>query len=46
MADNEALPFLNGAGGHVWMHGRCHTPWMKRRRAEAEAALAALGVKP
>ena len=33
-------------GGHVWMHGRCHAPWMKRGRAEAEAALAALGVKP
>ncbi len=46
MADNEALPFLSGAGRHVWMHGRCHAPWMKRRRAEAEAALAALGVKP
>ncbi len=45
MADNEALPFLNGTGGHVWMHGGCHAPWMKRRRAEAEAALAALGVK-
>ncbi len=46
LADADALPFLNGAGGHVWMHGRCHAPWMKRRRSEAEAALAALGVKP
>ncbi len=46
LADADAVPFLNGAGGHVWMHGRCHAPWMKRRRAEAEAALAALGVKP
>ncbi len=46
LADADALPFLNGAGGHVWMHARCHAPWMKRRRAEAEAALAALGVKP
>ena len=43
---DDALPFLNGAGGHVWMHGRCHAAWMKRPRAEAEAALAALGVTP
>ncbi len=46
LADADALPVLNGAGGHVWMHGRCHAPWMKRRRFDAEAALAALGVKP
>ncbi len=42
----DGLPYLTGDGGHVWMHGRCHAPWMKRRRGEAEAALASLGVKP
>ncbi len=42
----DGLPFLTGAGGHTWLHCGCHAPWMKRRRGEAEAALAALGVNP
>ncbi len=36
----NALPFLTGGGGHVWLHRRCHPTWMARRRAEAERALA------
>ncbi len=46
MADNEALPFLNGAGGHVWMHGRCHAGWMARRKADAVRALSDFGLRP
>ena len=46
MDDLEALPFLTGDGGHVWMHDYCHTPWMRRRRAEAADALGRMGVAP
>ena len=44
MTSHEALPFLTGGGGHVWLHGRCHDDWMERRRAAAIEALAALGI--
>ena len=46
MAGNEALPFLNGAGGRVWMHGRCHAAWIAGRRQRAARALAAIGLQP
>jgi hypothetical protein len=46
MDDLAALPFLTGAGGHVWMHSGCHTPWMRRRQAEAASALRRMGVAP
>ncbi len=46
MAETDALPFLAGASAHIWMHGRCHAPWMNRRRADAVAALAEMGVTP
>ena len=46
MADTDALPFLNGAGGNVWMHDRCHGPWMAERRAAAIRALDAFGLRP
>ena len=36
---NDGVPFLAGEHGHVWIHHRCHRPWMARRREEAEAAL-------
>ena len=44
MDDLAALPFLTGAGGHVWMHSGCHTPWMRRRQAEAAGALRHMGI--
>ncbi len=44
MADTEALPFLRGGGGHVWMHGRCHAGWMVQRRRQAGKALRQLGI--
>ncbi len=46
MAETEALPFLTGDGGHVWMHSNCHSAWMARRRADATAALAIFGLRP
>ena len=42
----DGLPFLTGDGGHVWLHSGCHGDWTARRRAEAVAALAGLGLPP
>ncbi len=42
----DAVPFLTGAGRHVWLHHGCHGDWMAQRRAEAVQALAGLGLKP
>ncbi len=41
--DGDALPFLNGAR-HAWLHQGCHCAWMERRRADAVAALEAMGI--
>ncbi len=46
MEETEALPFLTGDGGHIWMHDHCHAPWMRRRRAEAADALRRMGIVP
>ncbi len=40
----DGLPYLTGDGGHVWLHSGCHGDWTARRRAEAVAALAILGL--
>ena len=40
----DAVPFLSGGGGHVWLHHGCHPTWMTRRRSDAEKALTAMGV--
>ncbi len=40
--DRDALPYLTGNGGHVWLHSGCHGDWTGQRRAEAVAALAGL----
>jgi hypothetical protein len=46
MAKTEALPFLTGDGGHVWLHDGCHGEWTTQRRGEAVTALAQLGLTP
>ncbi len=46
MEETEALPFLTGEGGHVWMHDYCHAAWMRRRQAEAAGALRHMGIVP
>lgn len=43
---NDAVPFLTGGGGHVWLHHGCHPAWMARRRREATDALNAMGIAP
>jgi hypothetical protein len=40
------VPFGCEGPGHTWLHPGCWPAWHKRRRFEAEAALAALGLKP
>ena len=44
MAVTAALPVLNGAGGHVWMHDHCHALWMRERRTESQNALRKMGI--
>ena len=40
----DDLPYLSSDGGHVWMHSGCHGDWTARRRAQAVAELAGLGL--
>jgi hypothetical protein len=46
MDETEALPFLTGDGGHIWMHDHCHASWMRRRQAAAAGALRHMGIVP
>ncbi len=38
------LPFGIGTDGRVWLHSRCQPAWHSGRKAEAIAALAAMGI--
>jgi hypothetical protein len=38
------LPYGTEPRGHVWLHGRCWPVWYAGRKAEAEAALVAMGI--
>jgi hypothetical protein len=38
------LPFGTEAGTHAWLHAECWPDWHRARRAEAAAALAAMGI--
>ena len=40
------LPFGSGITGHAWLHSRCWPAWYAGRKAEAVAALAAMGIAP
>jgi hypothetical protein len=40
------LPFGTEPGTHAWLHAECWPAWHQTRRAEAIAALAAMGVAP
>ena len=39
----DGVPVLAG-DAHTWLHSRCHHDWLAKRRAEAERALAVMGV--
>jgi hypothetical protein len=38
------LPFGIESSGHAWLHSRCWPVWHARRKAEAVAVLAAMGI--
>ena len=38
------LPFGAEPTGHAWLHSRCWPAWHSARKAEAIAALAAMGI--
>jgi hypothetical protein len=41
---DQLLPYGTEPSGHAWLHGRCWPAWYAGRKAEAEAALAAMGI--
>jgi hypothetical protein len=43
-AHDPLLPFGTEQTGHAWLHSRCWPAWHAARKAEAIAALAALGI--
>jgi hypothetical protein len=42
---NPLLPVGIGSAGEVWLHSGCCSAWYAGRKAEAVAALAAMGIK-
>jgi hypothetical protein len=45
-ADNVLLPFGVEGAGHLWLHSRCWPAWYGRRKAQAFAVLAMMGIAP
>jgi hypothetical protein len=43
-APDPILPFGTESTGHAWLHSRCWPTWHAGRKAEAIAALAAMGI--
>jgi hypothetical protein len=43
-AHDPLLPFGTESRGHAWLHSRCWPAWHSARKAEAIAALAAMGI--
>jgi hypothetical protein len=43
-AHEPLLPFGSESTGHAWLHSRCWPAWHARRKAEAVAALRAMGI--
>ena len=42
---DKLLPFGTEPTGHAWLHSRCWPAWHAARKAEAIAALAAMGIE-
>ncbi|MFZ5690216.1 MAG: hypothetical protein ACOY5F_03070 [Pseudomonadota bacterium] len=42
---DKLLPFGTEPAGHAWLHSRCWPAWHAARKAEAVAALAAMGIE-
>ena len=45
VTDTDMLPVLNGPDGHIWLHPRCHQPFIDQRRAKAITKLEAMGLR-
>lgn len=45
-AEDKLLPFGAEPPGHAWLHSRCWPAWHAGRKAEAVAALKAMGIVP
>jgi hypothetical protein len=43
-AQDPLLPYGVEPAGHAWLHSRCWPAWYASRKAEAAAALAAMGI--
>jgi hypothetical protein len=43
-SNDPLLPFGTEPTGHAWLHARCWPAWHAARKAEAIAALAAMGI--
>jgi hypothetical protein len=43
-AHDPLLPYGIELTGHAWLHSRCWSPWYADRKAQAIAALAAMGI--
>jgi hypothetical protein len=43
-AHDPLLPYGVEPAGHVWLHGGCWAAWYAARKAEAEVALAVIGI--
>lgn len=43
-AHDPLLPFGTEISGHAWLHSRCWPAWHSARKADAIAALAAMGI--
>ena len=43
-AYDPLLPFGTESSGHAWLHSRCWQAWHSARKADAIAALAAMGI--
>jgi hypothetical protein len=46
LAHHALLPHGSEPTGHVWLHSRCWPAWHAGRKAEAVAALTAMGITP
>jgi len=42
---SNPIAVLNPGGGHLWLHDKCHSPCLARRRQEAAKALVGMGIE-
>jgi hypothetical protein len=45
VSGHRVVPFGVDPGSHAWLHAACWAAWQTRRKAQATAALALMGIK-